>query len=85
MHVIMTSVKKNTPPLELRKRMLALGNENSQECLVRFYDMHPNYIYRDEIKKIENMLLYFHFPFAPLLTVVGFRVYGTFENDSSEL
>ena len=55
--------------------MLALGNENSEECLVRFYDMHPNYIYRDEIKKIENMLLYFHFPFAPLLTVVGFRVY----------
>ena len=52
--------------------MLALGNENSEECLVRFYDMHPNYIYRDEIKKIENMLLYFHFPFAPLLTVVGF-------------
>ena len=47
--------------------------------------MHPNYIYRDEIKKIENMLLYFHFPFATLLTVVGFRVYGTFENDSSEL
>ena len=31
------------------------------------------------------MLVYFHFPLEPFHTLVGFRVYGIFENETSEL
>ena len=31
------------------------------------------------------MLIYFHFPLEPFHTLVGFRVYGIFENETSEL
>ena len=31
------------------------------------------------------MLVYFHFPLEPFHTLVGFPVYGIFENENSEL
>ena len=31
------------------------------------------------------MLVYFHFPYAPFYTMVGFKVYGIFENKPGEL
>ena len=43
------------------------------------------WVYRDEIKEIEYMLVYFHFPFAPFHIMVGFKVYGIFENEPREL
>ena len=31
------------------------------------------------------MLVYFYFRFAPFTIMVGFQVYGTFENEPGEL
>ena len=42
-------------------------------------------VYRDEIKNLEYMLVYFHFPLEPFHTLVAFRVYGIFETETSEL
>ena len=43
------------------------------------------WVYRDEIKGLEYMLVYFHFPLEPFHTMVGFPVYGIFETETSEL
>ena len=43
------------------------------------------WVYRDEIKNLEYMLVYFHYLLEPFHTLVGFRVYGIFENETSEL
>ena len=42
-------------------------------------------VYRDEIKNLEYMLVYFHFPLEPFHTLVGFQVYEIFENETRKL
>ena len=71
---------------ERRKRMLVLvkallGIENSWEWLVRRY---APWVYRDEIKKLEYMPVYFYFRFAPFPTMCSLRIHGTFENETGE-
>ena len=43
------------------------------------------YVFRDEIKNLEYMLAYFHFPLEPFHTFVDFRVYEIFENETRML